>query len=91
MRLRGYLTRGIGCTSRRDMEQDAQRGRKFGLKDGKTSSGIPERITDAERLNSARLDVPTYSPYMIRLRWLINYGYYTIDNSSLLPYFTTTS
>jgi hypothetical protein len=50
------------------MEQDAQRRRKFGLKDGKTSSGIPERITEAERLNSARLDVPTYSPYMIRLR-----------------------
>jgi len=73
------------------MEQDAQRGRKFGLKEGKTSSGIPERITDAERLNSARLDIPTYSPYTIRLRWLTNYGYYTIDNSSLLPYFTTTS
>ena len=91
MRLRGYLTRGIGCTSRRNMEQDAQRGRKFGLKDGKISSGIPERITDAERLNSARLDVPAYSLCMIRLRWLTNYGYYTIDNSSLLPYFTTTS
>ena len=91
MRLRGYLTRGIGCTSRRDMEQDAQRGRKFGLKDGKTSSGILERITDAERRNSARLDVPTYSLYTIRLRWLTNYGHYTIDNSSLLPYFTTTS
>ena len=91
MRLRGYLMRGIGCTSRRNMEQDAQRGRKFGLKDGKISSGIPERITDAERLNSARLDVPTYSLCTIRLRWLTNYGYYTIDNSSLLPYFTTTS
>ena len=91
MRLRGYLMRGIGCTSRRDMEQDAQRGRKFGLKDGKTSSDIPERITDAERLNSARLDIPTYSPYTIRLRLLTNYGHYTIDNSSLLPYFTTTS
>ena len=90
MRLRGYLTRGIGCSSRRDMEQDAQRGRKFGLKEGKTSSGIPERITDVERLNSARLDIPTYSPYTIRLRWLTNYRYYTIDNSSLLPYFTTT-
>ena len=68
MTILGYLSRGIGCTSRRNMEQDAQRGRKFGLKDGKISSGIPERITDAERLNSARLDVPTYSLGTIRLR-----------------------